>query len=132
MEESAHFIASRNGHRSHVTRLFKKIDELINADEKQVCSLTTSLEQLKKKCELITQMNEKVLQLITESSDLEDAIIEHSKFNEAMLEKLSMLRQFYKDIVVNLISHRHITSATHLTAAYITRPASCCQHLWTC
>ena len=64
MEESAHLIASRKGHRSHVIRLFKKIDKLTRVDqldEKQVCSMTMSLDQLKNKCKLITQMDEKVL-----------------------------------------------------------------------
>ena len=72
MEDKARLSASRNGYKGHVTRLFNKIDELIAADldEYTTTSLNNAVEQLTRKMEKISQIDEQLLRTFEDASEL--------------------------------------------------------------
>ena len=63
MEELTRLQASRKAFKGHVTRLHSKIDELMAAelDNYTITSMTTAIEQLKKKSDKIAQIDERLL-----------------------------------------------------------------------
>ena len=76
MEDLARLQASRKGYKSHVTRLYNKVDEILSSElnEFSVTSLTTAIEQLNKKKETLAQIDGRVTELIESPEDLEEAI----------------------------------------------------------
>ena len=60
MEELQRLQSSRKAYKSHVTRTFNRVEELMRAeslDELQVTSLMTASEQLRKRKETIAQLD---------------------------------------------------------------------------
>ena len=93
MEEASCLRASRKAHRSHLTRIFRKIEEILQSDaipnEKQTATLKTSLQQIEAKRatveELDPRINEDPEALESEILDAEDI-----QFNVA--EKITLIK----------------------------------------
>lgn len=94
MKELARLQASRKEHRSHVTRVFNKIDDLISkdVDEFTLTSIRTALEQLQRKKELIHQMDQRIAELIQTPEDLEEAVCEAEELQDIILEEIGKLQ----------------------------------------
>lgn len=88
MEELTRLQASRKGYKSHVTRLSNKIDELLASefDELAITSLNTSIKQLNRKKEKLSQIDQRVAELrITRlPEDLEEAIFEAEELQDSI------------------------------------------------
>ena len=89
-EEITRLQASRKAFKGHVTRLHNKIDELMaeDFDDYTIASLTATIEQIKKKGERITQMDEKIATLISDASELETAVFDAEEFQDEIVTKL--------------------------------------------
>ena len=79
MEQMAFLQNSRKAYKSHITRTFKKVDELMlleATDELQLSSLKTSQELLKKRKETIHQLDTQILDNTEDANTLEDLILD--------------------------------------------------------
>ena len=90
MEEQTRLIASRRGYKGHVTRLFTKIDELIDRefDDYTITSLNNSIEQLTRKMEKLTHIDEQLLKLYDDASELETAVMEAEELHDDIMDKV--------------------------------------------
>ena len=90
MEEQTRLIASRRGYKGHVTRLFTKIDELIDGefDDYTIMSLNNSIEQLTRKMEKLTHIDEQLLKLYDDASELETAVMEAEELHDDIMDKV--------------------------------------------
>ena len=65
---------------SHLTRTYQKIDKILRTDtalsETQVATLTSSLEQLTQKREMLRQLDAEIAQAIQKEDELEAEILE--------------------------------------------------------
>ena len=73
MEELTRLQASRKAVKGHITRLHYKMDELLTGDfdDYTISSLTTAIEQIKKKGDRIAQMDERIAVLTDDATELE-------------------------------------------------------------
>jgi len=79
MEQGTRLQLSRNAYKSHVTRQFKKAEELMaseTVDELVLSQLKTSQELLVRKKETIHQLDTQIIELIQEADALEEAILD--------------------------------------------------------
>ena len=90
---------SRNAYKSHVSRTFKKMDELMALDvidEIQLSSLKTSQELLIQKRDTIRQLDAQILDGTENPDNLEDLILEIEETQDRILEKINQLDTFIK------------------------------------
>ena len=94
MEELAQLQASRKGYKSHVTRLNHKMDELLASefDKLTFTSLNTAIEQLNRKKEKLSQIDQRVAELIESPEDLEEAIFEAEEMQDSILDKITKVQ----------------------------------------
>ena len=80
MERLQRVKASRKAYRSHLTRTYKKIDEILETDSPvtdfQIATLTSALEQLNQKKTLISQLDSQIADATETPEDLETEILE--------------------------------------------------------
>ena len=109
MEELARLQASRKGYKSHVTRLYNKVDEILSSElnEFSVTSLTTAIEQLNKKKETLSQIDRRVTELIESPEDLEEAIFDAEETQDTIVDKIAKIRTF-----IELQTRRQSSSTT--------------------
>ena len=70
MEGQTRLLASQSGYKGHVTRLFNKIEGLIGGefDDYTISSLNNAVEQLTKKMEKLTQIDEEIMKTYDDAS----------------------------------------------------------------
>jgi len=83
MVEQTRLQASQNGYKGHVTRLYNKIDKLVDRefDEYTTTSLSSVIEQLTRKVE-ITQIDEHLLKTFDNASELQLAVLDAKELHE--------------------------------------------------
>ena len=96
MEEQTRLIASRRGYKGHVTRLFTKIDELIDGefDDYTITSLNNSTERLTRKMEKLTHIDEQLFKLYDDASELETAVMEAEESHDDIMDKVVRARRY--------------------------------------
>ena len=96
MEELTRLQASRKGFKSHVTRLYNKVDELIDneVDEYSVALLTKTMEQLRSKGDKLNKIDEQIVTLINDPEELEYYIVESEELQDAITDKMTKIRTF--------------------------------------
>ena len=96
MEENQRVKGSRAAYRSHVTRTFRKIDEIMEKEDPlpdpQVAKLTSMLEQLTQKKEVLYQLNTQVAAAIQIPSELEAEILEAEEIQDTIIEYMSIIK----------------------------------------
>ena len=96
MEENQRVKGSRAAYRSHVTRTFRKIDEIMEKEDPlpdpQVAKLTSMLEQLTQKKEMLYQLNTQVAAAIQIPSKLEAEILEAEEIQDTIIEYMSIIK----------------------------------------
>jgi len=77
MEQLPRLQASRKGFKSHVTRLYHKVDGLMEkeVDEYSITLLTKAIEQLTNKGDKLDEINEQIITLTDDPHELEEYII---------------------------------------------------------
>ena len=120
MEELQRKKASRKAYRSHLTRLFRKVDAILDSDtrptETQIAILTSSIEQLTERGTLLRELDAQIAATIETENELEAEIIEAEATQEAILDKISQIKR--------RIDSLHTSPTTH--------PLSVCQHWLAC
>ena len=96
MEELNRLQASRKAFKGHVTRLHYKIDELMNRDfdDYTTTSLTTAIEQIKKKGDKVAQMDERIATLLTDATELETATFDAEEFQDEIVDKIARATRY--------------------------------------
>ena len=95
MEERTRLIASRSGYKGHVTQLYNKIDELIGGevDDYTTTSLNNAVEQLTRRMEKITQIDEQLLERY-DVSELESVMLEAEGLQDEIRDKIARVQRF--------------------------------------
>jgi len=93
MEELQRSQASHKTHRAHLTRVYKKINEIIqkgvNLKEPDIVVLTNSLEQLERKRRIINEFDTKIAGVIQIPEELEAEVLEAEETLETLSEKIT-------------------------------------------
>ena len=97
MEESQRKKASRKAYRSHLTRLLRKVDAILDLEtrptETQIATLTSSIERLTERGTLLRELDTQIAATIETENELEAEIIEAEATQEAILDKISQIRR---------------------------------------
>ena len=96
MEQLTRYQASRKGLKSHVTRIYNKIDSLIEqeADDYSIPLLTKAMEQLQNKADKLNKIDEQITSLINDPQELEDYIVESEELSDEISDKLTRVKTF--------------------------------------
>ena len=96
MEESQSKKASRKAYRSHLTRLLRKVDTILNLEirftETQITTLTSSIQQYTEQGTLLRELDVQITAIIETENEIEVEIIEAEAIEEAILDKISQIR----------------------------------------
>ena len=102
MEELQRLQASRRGHRGHLTKLLKKSKEIIEhqtaIDDLTRALAETTLEQLRRKQDVLKEIDGNIQQKITEAEDLEAEITEAEGFQDEIAENIAQICVIIKRI----------------------------------
>ena len=117
MEELQRLQASRRGHRGHLTKLFRKSEDILvkqnSITELNLASANTTLDNLKKKGEKLRELDGEIAPKITKPEDLEQEIIDEEEIQEEIAEicaKLSVIS--VPTVVTTVYSPAQITPST--------------------
>ena len=96
MEETQRAKGSRAAYRAHVTRIFKKVDEILETEtpltDPQVAKITSNLEQLAQKKDTLQQLNRQIASTIQTPEDLETEILEAEEIQDTIIEYMSLIK----------------------------------------
>ena len=97
MEELQRKKASRKAYRSHLTRLLRKVDAILDSEtrptETQIATLTSSVEQLTERGTLLRELDGQIAMTIQTENELEAEIIEAEATQESIHDKISQIRR---------------------------------------
>ena len=113
MEGLAKFQASRKAYRSHLTRIYHKIQELDltqPATEAIASKVSSYLDQLQRKAECIRQLDTKIASEISDPADLEQDVFEAEGIQDSIIEKSTPLRRYLE--VNSTRNTEHTTTST--------------------
>ena len=109
---------SRAGFCAHVTRTFKKADDIMNTGDlptpTQIAKLTSIMEQLTQKKDTLNQLNAQVQETIKSPEELETEILEAEEIQDSIIEYIAMIRSH--------IEPRRTTVESMYTPLCITAP----------
>ena len=96
MEEASRLRASRKAHRSHLTRIFGKIEEILQSDaipnEKQTATLKTSLQQIGAKRATVEELDSRISDTIQDPEALESEILDAEDIQFNVAEKITLIK----------------------------------------
>ena len=97
MEELQRKKMSRKGYRSHLTRLIRKIDAVIDSEirptEKDITTLTSSIEQFNEHAAFLQEADQEIANTITGEDELEAEIIKSAAIQETISDKISHIKR---------------------------------------
>lgn len=97
MEALTKLLASRKAFRSHLTRIYRKMDELDltqPATEDTASLVTSYIDQLQRKSESIRQLDSKISSEIQNAEDLEREIYEAEEIQDTLIEKTTRMKRY--------------------------------------
>jgi len=85
MEDLTRLNASWRAYKAHITRLFHKIDDSLEAevDDYTITALTTAIEQLDGKKSKILELDAQITTLIMDPDDLTAAVIDSGELEDS-------------------------------------------------
>ena len=96
MEEASRLRASRKAHRSHLTQIFGKIEEILQSDaipnEKQTATLKTSLQQIEAKRATVEELDSRISDTIQDPEALESEILDAEDIQFNVAEKITLIK----------------------------------------
>lgn len=125
MEQITRLQKSRSGYKSHVSRQFKKVDELMASDtvnELVISSLKTAQEVLLKKKETIHQLDAHIVELIQDGDTLEAEIFESEETQDTILEKVNLIDTFIR--LHSRTGHPSLSTASSMTTPVVSSPST--------
>ena len=95
-EDLTRLQASRKAYKSHVTRLFHKIDSSLDTevDDYTITTLRTAIEQLNSKKTKITELDVRIAAVITDSEELTEAMTEAGELEDSITDKIARVLRF--------------------------------------
>ena len=116
MEELQRKKISQKGFRSHLTRLIKKVDAIIDSEstpnERDIATLTSSIEQFNERATLLKQVDLEIANTITGEDELEAEIVESAAIQEAISDKISQVKRSLNRLTTTTPSTMLSVSAT--------------------
>ena len=119
MEGVQHFQLSRKAYRSHLTRIYKKVSEIVEAgktpNDLQVSALKSAVEQLQHKADILRDLDAKIADAMQDETELEGEIFESKEMQDTILEKIGEINYFLErqmDIRANSIQVTHSLDAS--------------------
>ena len=118
MEDLQRLIASRRGHKAHLTKILKKITELKETDEDQnkqdaIVILGSYLEQLERKAKVLSEPDDKISLLITKPDELEADILEAEETQSFIAETICTTKSFIENKTNTIPSQANTTNVNH-------------------
>lgn len=96
MEEASCLRASRKAHRSHLTQIFGKIEEILQSDaipnKKQTATLKTSLQQIEAKRATVEELDSRISDTIQDPEALESEILDTEDIQFNVAEKITLIK----------------------------------------
>ena len=106
MEELQRLQASRRGHRGHLTKLFRKSEDILakqnSITELDLASANTTLDNLKKKGEKLRELDREIAPKIMKLEDLEQEIIGEEEIQEEIAKICAKLSVIVKNGVISV------------------------------
>ena len=100
MERLQRAKGSRKAYRSHFTRIYRKIEDIFEADtpmtDSQISTLTSALEQLNQKKTQISQLDVQIAESIENAEDLETEILQAEEVQGKLLDRITRLKHFFE------------------------------------
>ena len=95
MEELTRLQTSRRAYRSHVTRIFNKIEDTLTHEiyKLAITYLRTAVTQLEKKLDQIVKIDQEIYGLIEDANTLEDTIMDSEELQDTITEKINELNK---------------------------------------
>ena len=96
MEELQRKVASRRGHRAHLTKLHNKMEDIMagELDAIQRATIAIHIGQLEQKRQKLTQLDTEIADLIEKPEDLEDEILESEELQCTIAEHICRAKTF--------------------------------------
>ena len=96
MEELQRKVASRRGHRAHLTKLHNKMEDLMagEIDAVQRATIGTHIGQLEQKSQKLSQLDTEIADLIEKPKDLEQEILESEELQCSIAEQICRAKTF--------------------------------------
>ena len=119
MEEIQRTQSSRRGHRAHLTKLQKRIEDIMsneNPNEMDLAALKGTLQQLQKKKEILVDLDKKIIDGIKDAAELEKEIMDTEDIQSDIGEKIFQVETFLELQQLKNISQPHTEpseSSTH-------------------
>ena len=119
MEEIQRTQSSRRGHRAHLTKLQKRIEDIMsneNPNEMDLAALKGTLQQLQRKKEILVDLDKKIIDGIKDAAELEKEIMDTEDIQSDIGEKIFQVETFLELQQLKNISQPHTEpseSSTH-------------------
>ncbi|XP_065891235.1 mucin-17-like [Dysidea avara] len=95
-EELTRLQASRKAYKSHITILYRKIDDALDTevDDYTITTLRTTINQLNDKKANIAEPDERIAALITDADKLTETMIEAGELEDSITDKITKVLRF--------------------------------------
>jgi len=104
MENLPRYQASRKAHRSHLTRTYSKLREILETEEElsdsQLATLNTALDKLERKRLVLLELDEKIAEAIQEPDELESEVLEAEDIQDSIYEMVDEVKRFLSKLSV--------------------------------
>ena len=96
MEQLTRLQASHKGLNSHVTRIYNKMDSLIEQEtaDYSIPLLTKAMEQLQDKADKLYKIDKQLTSLINDPHEMEDHVVKSEELNDEISDKLTRVKTF--------------------------------------
>ena len=98
MESLQCYQSSHKAHRSHLTRAYSKVKDIMESEEaqneSQLATLNTALEKLQRKKQVLQDLDRKISEAIQDPEELEGDVLEAEEIQDSILEIVDEFTQF--------------------------------------
>ena len=115
---------SRKAYRSHLTRIWGKLEELsltLPATDETTTAVTSYIDQIQRKSESIQQLDSRIQSTIAEPSDIERDVLESLEIQDTIIENMTRLKRFLEK--ANTTVTTTVTSSTPPITDEVARPS---------
>ena len=117
---------SRKAYRSHLTRIWGKLEELsltVPANDETATTVTSYIDQIQRKAESIQQLDSRIQSAMEEPNDIERDVLESLEIQDTIIEKMTRLKRFLERANATITTTTAVTTSTPPIPDDVTRPA---------
>ena len=110
---------SRKAYRSHLTRIYGKLEELDLTqppDEDTIITVTSYIEQIQRKAESIQQLDTQIQSMMEDPTTVEDDVSDSLETQDLLIEKITRLKRYLEKSSSATHALASPVSVTHETA----------------